>query len=187
MHHANLLILRAAGQAVEGARTPGDFTPAGTSGAKPCPMPVRPVLRPIVLGALLHALATPAFAQAATGIRVSDAWLRTVIPSRPAAGYFTLSNTTAETKDLVGAASPACGMLMLHQSLRQNGVETMVMVKEVAVPAHGVVKFAPGGYHLMCMSPGKDVTPGHSVLVTLKFKDGASITATFPVRGVTGN
>jgi copper(I)-binding protein len=121
-----------------------------------------------------------------SGVKVSAPWMRLVVPSRPAAGYFTLSNDTAKAQVLIGAASPACGMLMLHQSVQQNGMDRMSMVKSVRIPAHGDVKFAPGGYHLMCMSPSKDMTPGHSVPVTLRFADGSSITTSFPVRGATG-
>jgi hypothetical protein len=112
--------------------------------------------------------------------------MRMIIASRPAAGYFTLSNKTDKKQILVSAASPACGMLMLHQSLHKNGQEHMVMVKSIPVPAHGKVTFAPGGYHLMCMSPTKDVVKGHSIPVTLRFAGNASLTASFMVRGATG-
>ncbi len=75
---------------------------------------------------------------------------------------------------------------MLHHSVNQNGVERMLMVKSIAVPAGGEVKFAPGGYHLMCMMPSKDVTPGHSMPITLRFKDGGTVTAEFPIHGAMG-
>jgi len=65
-------------------------------------------------------------------------------------------------------------------------MDRMSMVKSMRIPAHGEVKLAPGGYHLMCMSPSKDMTPGRSVPVTLSFADGSSITTNFPVRGATG-
>jgi hypothetical protein len=108
------------------------------------------------------------------------------MPSLPAAGYFTLSNPTGAAHTLTGAASPACGMLMLHRSVDESGRERMEMVQSVSIPAHGKVTFAPGGYHLMCMSPSKAMTPGHSVPVTLRFADGGSLTASFPVRNATG-
>ena len=60
------------------------------------------------------------------------------------------------------------------------------MVQTVRIPAHGKVTFAPGGYHLMCMSPAKDMAPGRSVPVMLRFENGGGITADFPVRGVSG-
>lgn len=74
-------------------------------------------------------------------------------------------------------------MVMLHQTKEVHGVEKMVPVKSLPVPAHGTLSFAPGGYHLMCMQPQASMAIGKSVPVTLKFADGSSITAQFPVQG----
>ena len=137
----------------------------------------------VLAGALTGTTTTRAAEQ---GVLVSEPWMRFIMPSRPAAGYFTLSNKTARDRILVGAASPACGKLMLHRSISENGTDRMAMVKGIDVPAHGEVVFAPGGYHLMCLSPSRDMIPGHSVPVTLRFKSGAELTTNFPVRGVTG-
>lgn len=132
-------------------------------------------------------LAGPATAAAAgPGLRIDKPWIRMIIPQRPAAGYFTLVNDGDTPRDLVGAASPGCGSLMLHQTTHAGGVDQMSMVASIPVPAHGSVAFAPGGYHLMCMSPSAGVRPGSSVPVTLSFADGASITADFPVRSAVG-
>jgi periplasmic copper chaperone A len=152
--------------------------------AGPAARPVRALFLFLSLGVLVAA-GTAALA-AEGGLTISDPWIRSIMPSLPAAGYFTLSNGTAKPRILVGAESPACGMLMLHRSVNRNGQERMMMVTSVTVPSRGQVKFAPGGYHLMCMSPSKDVTPGHSVPVTLRFRDGSTLTASFPVRGATG-
>ena len=59
---------------------------------------------------------------------------------------------------------------MLHRSVNDNGQERMEMVDSVPVPAHGEVKFEPGGYHLMCMSPTAEAARGRSVPVTLSFQ-----------------
>jgi periplasmic copper chaperone A len=137
--------------------------------------------------ALFGALGSAGTAQAAeAGLSLSAPWFRLVTPSLPAAGYFTLSNLMATPRKLVGAASPACATLMLHQSIDQGGQERMVMVNSVPVPAQGKVSFAPGGYHLMCMSPTTAMRPGQSVPVTLRFADGGTLTARFPVRNATG-
>jgi periplasmic copper chaperone A len=135
----------------------------------------------------LAAVAAVDVARAAdAGVSVRDPWMRFIVPMRPAAGYFTLTNETASSVVLVGAESPACGMLMLHRSEQKNGVDRMLMVDKIPVPAHGTVKFAPGGYHLMCMSPKPQLARGQSVPVTLRFADGSSVTASFPVRGPGG-
>jgi periplasmic copper chaperone A len=136
---------------------------------------------------LAMAIAFGAEAQpAASGLSIKDQWFRLIMPSLPAAGYFTLTNATAAPERLVGAASPACGMLMLHKSVSKNGEESMIMVPAVAVPAHGKIQFAPGGYHLMCMSPRPAMAPGKSVPVTLRLANGETLSVSFPVRGATG-
>jgi periplasmic copper chaperone A len=133
------------------------------------------------------ALLNPGAALAAeSGISLEGGWMRMLIPSRPAAGYFILHNMTGTTKTLVGANSPACGQLMLHESLHQGGQERMEMVKQVDVPAHGSLSFAPGGYHLMCIQPSAAMKPGGSVNVTLHFADGGALASDFAVRGAGG-
>lgn len=87
------------------------------------------------------------------GLEVSDAYMQTTIPSRPAAGYFTLKNNGDVDRVLVGASSPGCELIMMHKSESVGGMEKMLMVDNVPVPAHQSVAFAPGGFHLMCMSP----------------------------------
>jgi copper(I)-binding protein len=136
-------------------------------------------------GLLLLALLVPTTACAA-GLTIEKPWIRLIIKARPAAGYFTVKNDTDKTVELTGAASPACGMVMLHQSVEENGVGKMLPVKSVAVPAHGQFSFAPGGYHLMCMQPQPSMTIGHNVPLTLTFADGQSLTAQFPVQGPGG-
>lgn len=138
-------------------------------------------------GALALFAALAAAHAAEPGLGISHPWMRMVVPTRPAAGYFTLTNDSAKPHSLVGAASSACGMLMLHKSVHTNGEESMVMVQSILIAAHGSVKFAPGGYHLMCMQPTDAVVPGHTVRVTLRFADGSALSAPFRVRGATGN
>jgi len=141
---------------------------------------------PIIGAVTALLIAGAAHAAAPVGVTLSEPWFRLITPAIPAAGYFTLSNTTANAQTLVSASSPACGSLMLHRSVVKNGAEEMVMVPTVPVPAHGQLKFAPGGYHLMCMSPKAAMRPGESVPVTLRFEGGAALDASFPVRNATG-
>jgi hypothetical protein len=142
------------------------------------------VLLAISIASMLS-VSVAALATTLDGISLSDPWFRFITPAIPAAGYFTLSNSTAVPEPLIGASSPACGSLMLHRSVTKSGVEQMIMVPKVTVPAHGTLQFAPGGYHLMCMSPAGIMRPGQSVPVTLQFEGGGTFSARFPVRGAT--
>jgi copper(I)-binding protein len=128
----------------------------------------------------------PTLGAAAGGVSIEGQWMRFIIRATPAAGYFTLKNDSDSTVELTGASSSGCGMVMLHETKEVNGVEQMLMVKNVKVPAHGTFSFAPGGYHLMCMQPQPSMQVGASVPVVLKFADGKTITAQFPVKGAGG-
>src|SRR3984885_14720475 len=78
-------------------------------------------------------------------VQVSDAWIRALPANLPAAGYFTLHNSSGKEISLTAARTPDCGMLMLHRSTQSGGMGSMQDVTSVAVPAGGTVKFAPGG------------------------------------------
>lgn len=78
-------------------------------------------------------------------------------------------------------------MLMLHKSEDMGGMAHMQDVVSVDVPSGGTIKFAPGGYHLMCMNATRAIQPGKTVPVTLEFNDGAKIVARFAVKNAAGN
>jgi len=120
-------------------------------------------------------------------VAVTNAWFRSLPANLPAGGYFDIQNTdSSRLAVLTSAASPACGMLMLHQSEEKNGMGTMKDVQSVDVPPAGTVRFAPGGYHLMCMNPTSAMKPGASVPVTFKFRDTSIKTVTFAVKNAKG-
>lgn len=129
-------------------------------------------------------LLAPAAARAGEAVQVHEPWFRFLLASIPAGGYLTLENTGATPAVLVGATSPACGMVMLHRTESSGGTDRMVGVKQVTIPGHGEFRFAPGGFHLMCMEPR--MRPGQTVPVTLRFADGGQVTARFAVRGANG-
>lgn len=119
-------------------------------------------------------------------LAIANAWFRSLPAHLPAGGYFELRNTGQSPATLVSADTTACGMLMLHKSEQKSGMDTMSDVTSVDIPPGQTVKFAPGGYHLMCMDPGPTMKPGQSVRVTLKFSDGSVAHVAFAVKTATG-
>jgi len=137
----------------------------------------------LCLPALL-ALVVPVFSFAASPVTVTQPWFRYLLAEVPAGGYMTLHNASDQPAVLTAAASPACGMLMLHETESSGGMEAMKEVPSVTVPANGSFRFSPDGYHLMCMQP--KMKPGDTVPVTLTFADGARMTVPFPVKNAKG-
>jgi copper(I)-binding protein len=149
---------------------------------------VPPCIRWVLLIAMLLVLLLGPFqAAVAEEVTVQDAWMRFIIKARPAGGYFILRNDTNTALTLTGASSPACGMMMLHQTKEANGIAQMLPVKSLSVPAHGTLSFHPGGYHIMCMKPQSSMVVGGAVPVTLKFAGGKTVTVRFSVRGPGAN
>ena len=115
---------------------------------------------------------------------VTDAWFRSLPGKLPAGGYFTAQNNGRREIAITGASSEACGMLMIHQSSNTGGMSGMDMVESVKVAPGGIVKFAPGGYHLMCEQPKMKI--GGKVPVLLHLSDGGTVAVGFAVKGATG-
>ena len=129
-------------------------------------------------------LAAMTVAANAAPFDVTDAWFRSLPGKLPAGGYFTVQNNTGKDVSINGASSDACGMLMIHQSSNKGGMTGMDMLDSVKVPAGAIVKFAPGGYHLMCEAPKMKI--GTKVPVVLHLSDGNAIAVGFAVKGASG-
>lgn len=138
-----------------------------------------------VWGWLCGALALITLPAAAAGPSVTGSWFRSLPGDLPAAGYFTLHNTTGKTLTLTGATSPGCASLELHMTHDMGGMMHMMSVPNVEIAAGATFAFAPGGYHLMCMGPKLKI--GASVPVALKFADGENLTASFLVKNAKGD
>lgn len=122
----------------------------------------------------------------AADVQVSDAWFRYLTPQVPAGGYFTIANSGKTEIAITGVESPACGMLMMHQTMDMGGMSSMQDATRVPVPAGGSVKFAPGGFHLMCMNPTAAMKPGATISVTLKLSDKSEVKTDFTVKNAQG-
>jgi periplasmic copper chaperone A len=135
---------------------------------------------------LLSLLLTMPGAALAGPVDVSDAWFRALPGQLPAGGYFTAINSTRDDIAITGAQSDACGMVMIHQSQNKGGMSGMDMLDKVTIPAGGTLKFAPGGYHLMCTDPTAKMKPGTKVPVVLDLSNGVRIAVAFTVRDAKG-
>jgi copper(I)-binding protein len=141
----------------------------------------RHVFRATLCACLLAASAIAATAATPT-VRVEQAWIRWLPANLPVAGYATIVNDGDGVTRLTGASSPDYASVMLHRSRLAQGDSTMEMVDHLDIPAHGSVKLAPGGYHLMLSHATHPVKPGDKVPMRLRFADGSVLQVDFPVR-----
>ena len=97
------------------------------------------------------------------------------------AGYMTITNQTHSTQQLVGVQAEGFGMVMIHQSLHENGTMKMHHIEALEIPQGGEAVLAPGGYHLMLMQPKEVLKEGDLVRIKLEFADGSNQSVDFAV------
>ena len=111
--------------------------------------------------------------QAGDVVGIMNAWVReTDAAAKANAGYMTLINVAAKDVTLVKIESDAFEKIEMHEMATVDGLMAMRQVKDLAIPANGQVKFAPGGWHLMLNGPRQHLTTGQVVDMTLVFKSG---------------
>ena len=140
------------------------------------------MLRAAACASLIATMAANAAPSTPANVRVEHAWIRWLPANLPAAGYATIVNDGDGVQRLTGVSSADYGSVMLHRSRLAQGDSTMEMVDHLDIPAHGSVKLAPGGYHLMLMHARHPVKPGDKVPVDLHFADGSTFQVDFSVR-----
>lgn len=121
-----------------------------------------------------------------TTIVVTQAWSRaTPAGSKVAGGYLTIENKGPATDKLLSASTDAAKKVEIHEMAINDGVMTMRPVENglPIEPGH-VVKFAPGGLHLMIVGLSAPLVQGGKVPIVLKFEMAGEITVSFDVQAM---
>jgi periplasmic copper chaperone A len=119
---------------------------------------------------LMLLAALPAFAQ----VTVSEAWVRGTVAAQKATGAF-MTLTSAQDSRLVGASSPAAGVVEVHEMKMVGDVMRMRQIDALALPSGQPVRLSPGGYHLMMMQLKQPLTDGEKIALTLEFEDAHKV------------
>ena len=139
----------------------------------------------LALGLLSLVASSAAVASPAACLpKVEKAWVRAAPPGATVlAGYATVRNDCARPFSLTGVRGADFVMAMVHETRVSNGESTMRHAKRTALPAHGLLRLAPGGHHLMLMHPRRALPEGKTLKLELLFDDGKfRVPATFEVR-----
>ena len=121
--------------------------------------------------------------QAPCAPTLEAAWIRAAPPgSTMLAGYAVLRNACATPVTVVGADSPDFASASLHATMDRGGVSHMHAAGPIEVAANSSLVLAPGGTHLMLMTPAKALPAGASARIRLSLADGRTVAADFAVR-----
>ena len=131
-------------------------------------------------------LSSAAIAQNASvgSIKIENAYTRATAPGQQVAGGFLKIENKGAADQLISASSPVAGEVQLHEMAMEGNVMKMRQVKDIAVPANGVVELKPGGLHLMFMNIKAPLAAGESVPVKLKFAKAGEVEIKVPVNAM---
>lgn len=131
-------------------------------------VPMGTVQRGLV--ALLLALPFAAGAQAPAPVTVEGAWARSTVAGQDSSGaYMTL--TAREPLTLLGAVTPAAGIVEMHQTKLEGDVMKMRAADSLPLAAGQPLKLAPNGFHFMLMDLKAPFRTGGHIAMTLRFRD----------------
>ena len=106
---------------------------------------------------------------AAAQVVVSKPWVRGTVPGQKATGAF-MEISSTEPVELVSIASPAAGLVEIHEMVHEGTVMKMRAVPKLEVPAGRKIEMKPGGYHVMMMELAKPLKKGDTVPLKLTFQ-----------------
>ena len=140
--------------------------------------------RSFILGLILLGTASAAVAAQPPCLpTVEQAWIRAAPPGATAfAGYATVRNGCGKVMSITDVAARDFAMGMIHETRVLDGVSRMRHVRQLAVLPGGVLRFEPGGTHLMLMHPRRAIRAGDKLAVRLKLDDGREVAVLFEVR-----
>ncbi len=113
---------------------------------------------------------------------VENAWARPGIADGNTAIYFTVNNSNAEQDTLervsvsIGAKAVEMHMTMMsHDSETDQDIMKMMEQEIVEIPAGSIVKFEPGGLHVMVIGLENGLMENDQIRVTLHFSNAGEI------------
>jgi periplasmic copper chaperone A len=131
---------------------------------------------------LVFAVAAAAAAAAATAqVTASGAWVRGTVEGQKATGAFMLLKS-ADGATVVGAESPAAGIVEIHEMRMEGNTMRMRGVEKLELPPGQVVELKPGGYHVMLMDLKAPLRKGETVPIRLKVRGKSGQTQDIEVK-----
>jgi copper(I)-binding protein len=134
-----------------------------------------------LLASLLFAASAASLARSAAPVAVEGAWTRPIVRGQQSSGaYMTL--TAREPLTLLGAETPAAGIVEIHQMKMEGDIMKMRAADTVPLEAGKPLVLKPGGYHFMLMDLKDPFKAGTQIPFTLQLRDARGKVHKLPLR-----
>ena len=82
-----------------------------------------------------------------------------------------IKNNSTESIELISANSDVFERIEFHVTKVDDGIAKMIKQETISIPAHTIISFSPGGYHLMMFNSKEPVRAGDYVPIELIFSN----------------
>lgn len=139
------------------------------------------MIRPAPLAVAAIALLALAACAKKKELNVTDAYIRvSPVPANPSAAYFTVHGGEKDV-NLIDVSTEVAIRSEMHESMNAGDMASMKPVMSVPIPAKSLVKFEPGGKHVMLYKINPGLKPPKVVTLTFAFSNGERIQADAPL------
>jgi periplasmic copper chaperone A len=122
------------------------------------------------LAALVLAVSAVACSDASGPVTAQGAWARPIVTGQDSSGaYMTL--TAREPLTLVGAETPAAGIVEIHEMQMVGDVMKMRAAETLPLAPGKPLELKPNGYHFMLMDLKAPFNAGSEIHMTLRLRD----------------
>ncbi|WP_299775164.1 copper chaperone PCu(A)C [uncultured Pseudoteredinibacter sp.] len=128
---------------------------------------------------VLAILAWPAFALEL----VEEAYSRPLPPGQSTAVvYLSVENSSSKTIKLTSVSSSLGKSAEFHRHIHEDGMMMMRKVEQLEIEPGKILRFQPGGYHIMLFGLKQPLRVGDTFVVQLNNADGEVLDATVEVK-----
>ncbi len=115
-------------------------------------------------------------------ITISSPWTRSGLEGENSAVYFEIAGGRSAVT-LLSATSETAGEVMIHKSiLDKEGTMRMEHQENVPIPVGEIVKFDPGGLHIMLIGLHQDFVTGELIELKLLFENAGEVIIHAPIK-----
>jgi len=113
-----------------------------------------------------------------SNITVEQAWIRPADAGASVTGAFlTIENTGNGEDRLLSVITSVADVIEIHETRVVNDIAAMIPQEDgVVIPANQIIRFQPGGLHLMVLNVSEALEEGRTVELTLVFESGLEMT-----------
>ncbi|MBS0505179.1 MAG: copper chaperone PCu(A)C [Proteobacteria bacterium] len=110
-------------------------------------------------------------------LSVSEAYVQlSPVRTNPSAAYFTIHGGQQDVS-LIEVSTDVAIRSEMHETMSHGSMASMKPVTNVQVPAGSIVKFEPGGKHVMLWNMNPGIRPPKHIQLNLAFSNGQRLQA----------